>query len=143
MLRTLFTPERVRFIRFCVVGLSGVAVNLGVFSLFDRAEVPFLLSNVAGFLVSVLTNFLLNDFWTWGDRQKHGHAHFFQRLAKFYLVASVGGAVQLGVAYGVRAALQLHKPLAVLCGIAVATVINYAANHYWTFRERDPKHLTS
>ncbi len=140
--KDLLTEERVRFIRFCVVGATGVVVNLGVFSLFMSVVLPsvvadesarFVTCNFIGFVVSVFTNFLLNDFWTWGDRAKHGHAHFWARLGKFYLVSSIAGAVQMGVAYAVRAYAGVPDLLAVLIGIAVATVINFVANNLWTF----------
>ena len=79
-LRTLLRRRR-RFIVFCLVGGSGVIVNLGVFSavllLWPGAEdvetagagsVP---TNVAGFLgwmVSVASNFVLNDRFTFDDQ---------------------------------------------------------------------------
>ena len=144
-LKRHLTPERVRFIQFCVVGASGVAVNLAVFAVFrywlldglvsddDRA---FMAANFAGFLVSVLTNFLLNDFWTWGDRKKTGHAHFWRRLVKFYIVSSLAGGVQLVVAATARSSLGMMDELAVLVGIGAATVINYGVNNVWTFREK-------
>ena len=140
---TAIAAERMRFVRFCAVGATGVLVNLGIFSVFMAVVLPeavggadlrFLLSNVAGFLVSVLTNFLLNDWWTWGDREKRGQRHFFGRLGKFYLVASVAGAVQIGVAFFGRSTLSLPDHLAVLVGIGVATIINFVANHVWTFK---------
>ncbi len=142
------TPERARFLRFCFVGLSGVVVNLGVFSVASRlllgafpdADDRFTAANVAGFLVSVLTNFLLNEFWTFGDRALHrSHTQLLRRLVKFYLVASLAGLVQIGVARLARSELQLVDHVAVLCGIALATVINFIANNVWTFRVKRPK----
>jgi len=140
----MFTEDRVRFIRFCAVGASGVVVNLGVFTLFQVVllanlvpgdDTRFLLANVSGVAVSIFTNFLLNDFWTWGDREKRGHAHFWSRLSKFYVVSSAAAAVQVGVAWLVRSQFGMMDQLAVLIGIGVATVINFTANHFWTFRE--------
>ena len=141
----MFTKDRMRFIRFCVVGASGVFVNLGIFTLFQAIvlaqvmpdeDARFLVANFSGVAVSIFTNFLLNDFWTWGDREKHGHAHFWTRLLKFYLVSSVAAAVQVGVAWLVRSHFGMLDQLAVLIGIGVATVINFTANHFWTFQER-------
>ena len=144
-LKQQLTPERIRFIQFCVVGASGVAVNLAVFAVFrywlldgvmthdDRA---FMAANLAGFTVSVLTNFLLNDFWTWGDRKKAGKAHFWRRLVTFYIVSSLAGGVQLAVAATARSSLGMMDELAVLVGIGAATIINYVVNNVWTFREK-------
>jgi len=130
-----------------VVGVTGVVVNLGIFSLAHYYFAPrwpdsanaFVMANLAGFLVSVFTNFLLNDFWTWGDREKRGHAHFWGRLLKFYLVSSVAGGVQLGVASLCHVRFDVHEHISVLIGIGVATAINFVANNIWTFRDSAQK----
>jgi dolichol-phosphate mannosyltransferase len=137
-----YTPsDRRRLARFLVVGLSGIAVNLGVFTLVRAAlrgvvtgPVRFALSNVAGFGVSVLTNFALNDSWTWGDRRVGGKGGVLSRLGKYYLVCSLAGIVQLGVAWTCHVAGGIEEHLSVLVGIGLATGINFLANHFWTFR---------
>jgi len=137
-----YTPsDRRRLARFLVVGVSGVAVNLGVFTL-ARASLRgivtgpprFVLANIAGFAVSVLTNFALNDSWTWGDRRAGGRAGLLSRLGKYYLVCSLAGMVQLAVAWTCHVGGGLEEHLSVLVGIAFATGINFVANHFWTFR---------
>lgn len=136
------TPsDRRRFLRFCVVGATGVAVNLGVFTLARAAlrgsvagPLRFALSNLAGFSVSVLTNFALNDNWTWGDRRGAGASGMLGRLGKYYLVCSIAGVVQLGAAWTCHVAGGMEEHLSVLVGIGLATAINFAANHLWTFR---------
>jgi len=151
--------EHVRFIQFCVVGTTGLLVNLAVFTLLNDCVLSpmavtsgarFVAANLGGFVVSVLTNFLLNDWWTWGDREKRGRQHYVQRLGKFYVVSSAAGAVQVGVAWAFRTFVFL--PLvsgegelgwleqgAVVIGVGVATLINFVANHIWTFREESPR----
>jgi putative flippase GtrA len=133
--------DRRRLARFLVVGASGIAVNLGVFTLARAAlrgivtgPIRFALSNLAGFAVSVLTNFLLNDAWTWGDRRVSGRGEVLTRLGKYYLVCSLAGVVQLGAAWTCHVAGGLEEHLSVLVGIGLATAINFVANHLWTFR---------
>ncbi len=142
---------RRRFLQFCAVGASGVVVNLGIFELAQWAfgdrlgpDMRYAAANATGILVSILTNFLLNDLWTWGDRRQDANFSRVRRLGAFYLVASVGGAIQLGVGYGTRAVLQqMELPfgldvrrdtLSVLTGIGAATFVNYFLNNAWTFR---------
>ena len=67
-----------RFVRFGLVGVSGIGVNMAVtaaalatlpaFTHVDRFSVAIIL----GIAISIFTNFLLNDRWTWGDRRKPG-----------------------------------------------------------------------
>ena len=77
----LQSPELRRFFKFALVGGSGVVVNMA----FRLARRELLLRSPArkqrhrlGRLrrpsrVSIATNFLLNDAWTWGDRRSGGH----------------------------------------------------------------------
>lgn len=55
--------------RFCVVGGSGLAVNMGAFILFNSAfGVNYLLAAVLATQVSTLTNFLLTEHWVFARR---------------------------------------------------------------------------
>ncbi|MCA9563703.1 MAG: GtrA family protein, partial [Myxococcales bacterium] len=94
-----------RFIKFGVVGGSGVIVNLAIAQLFVSVlltgvagqQTRSMLAVGAGIVVSIFTNFVLNDAWTWADREKRGRKHWFQRLGMFYVISSIAAAVQLGV----------------------------------------------
>ena len=71
-------PRLVRLFRFGVVGFSGVFVNLAVSEALFRWALLELqpetwrlaVANALGVVVSIFTNFILNDRWTWGDRSK-------------------------------------------------------------------------
>jgi dolichol-phosphate mannosyltransferase len=143
-MRRLLSKEQRRFLKFCVVGASGVPVNLffvwlGYNLLFAglgdklRTGLAFLL----GLVVSIFTNFLLNDLWTWRDRQK-ATAGFLGRMLRFYLVSSAAAAIQYGTSMGLKLGLGLHYLVAPLIGIAVAMMVNFLVNNVWTFRERKP-----
>lgn len=126
------TAERLRLIRFCIVGASGVVVNLAVFEAAFIA-MSFVFSNAMGIAVSIFTNFMLNDRWTWADREKKP---FWYRLVAFYLVSLSAAAVQLGVSYACYEQLDMQRHLALLLGIAAATVINFVTNNIWTFKSK-------
>ncbi len=131
-----------RFLRFAVVGLSGVAVNEGVFVAVYRAlagpeALRVNVAGVLGFITSVTTNFLLNDRWTWGDRPKVGGLRGALRRYRAYVTVALGGlGVQLLVLNLLVHTDTLGPKLANLVGIAAGTSVNYLANHLWTFRHR-------
>ncbi len=146
--------ERWRFVKFCLVGGSGLFVNLGLVWLGDRVIFASLagwprnaLVYLLGIVVSIFTNFLLNDAWTWRDRRGAGGAGAFAaRLAKYYAVSAVAASLQYGTSLGSTALMALFlegsihadlatawKSLAVLAGVAVGTAINFAVNHFWTY----------
>lgn len=89
LLRTLLSP---RFLRYGLVGGSGVLVTQ--LALFVLKELLGVHQNVAYLLAiecAVLSNFVLNDRWTFGDRRRA--KPWRTRLARFHLVSGVGMAI--------------------------------------------------
>ena len=130
-------------IRFAFVGLSGVFVNLAIYFICYEyifyehdAGLQRNLSVIGGILVSIFTNFVLNDRWTWGDRQKGHWSRWFHRLVKYYIAAGAGALSQIGVFNAAVAIIgEEYHLLANLAGIGLATVVNYALLHLWSFRD--------
>jgi putative flippase GtrA len=97
-----------RAARFAAVGLSGVAVNLGVLHLLaavlDVGEIP---SSALAIEASILSNFLLHDAITFRDRRPLAQAGVLGRLLRYHAVSAVGALVQL--ATFVLAAVALSR----------------------------------
>ncbi|PTE19718.1 GtrA family protein, partial [Cereibacter changlensis JA139] len=55
-------------------------------------------------------------------------------LLRFGLVSTLGLGVDLLVAYGLAALLEISLPLAALAGFLAGAALNYALHHLWTFR---------
>lgn len=143
LVRKIFSKEQRRFIKFCIVGGSGVFVNLffvwsgfNFIFFFFVEEIRKTLSSLFGIIISIFTNFLLNDLWTWADRDKSKKYGFFIRMAKFYLVSTIAASVQFGVYLFFTFYLNFHYLLSQLIGIAIATVINFVVNNIWTFKRQ-------
>lgn len=146
VLELISSPDKLlewRFFRFAVVGGSGVVVNmlmlwLGVTYFFAAwGESTLGVAGAFAIGVSIITNFLLNDVWTWGDRDKHGLSHFMQRMGKYVFVASIAGVVQWVVLIALSKQLGIAYLLANLVAIAAGIVINYVANNAWTFKNKE------
>ncbi len=89
MLSLLPTP---RFIRYAIVGCSGVLVNMGAaIALHDTFGIHFGISTALAIETAVLSNFALNQRWTFKDRQNGAPWH--RRLLRFQLVSAVGMAL--------------------------------------------------
>lgn len=139
----LLTPERLRFLKFCVVGGFGAVLNeaiflLGLHVLFEDlpegARVGW--SGFLAIALTIFTNFLMNDAWTWGDREKRGRTHFFARLGRYYLVASGAAVMNWLILKALTAWAGLTPWLANLIGIAAGMAVNFLVNNLWTFRAR-------
>lgn len=129
------TGELGRFIRFCLVGASGVFVNMGLLWLLtELCGLFYLFSAAVSIETSIITNFTLNDFFTFPDRRSRGSRQFFLRLGKYNLVSLAGLALNMTILWLFTTFLGLHYLLSNLCGIAIATLWNYAANFLWTWK---------
>ena len=121
------------FIKFSIVGASGVIVNLGFFTIFLMMGINKFIASPVAIELSIVWNFLLNNYWTFRWRNTAGRTRI--RGLKFNLVSILA----LGVSFMVFVVLSLVFPTAPsqihqLIGIVPATLVNYFMNSYWTFR---------
>jgi len=124
------------FLKFMLTGASGVVVNLGSFQLLLLTGMHHLLASPIAIELSIISNFLINNYWTFRDRNLTGRTRI--RGLKFNLVS----IVTLVLGYGTFASLSWLFPQAhpvLLQGFAIlpGVLANYLLNAYWTFQEDD------
>jgi dolichol-phosphate mannosyltransferase len=84
---------RARFLRFCLVGLTGVALDMLLLRLlFGAWGFPLNLSLTVASELAIINNFIWNDRWTFGDIAKHQRSprQKLKRFAKFNVVCLMG-----------------------------------------------------
>ncbi len=127
--------ELLRFAKFCLVGLSGVLVNIGLLWLLTEfVGLFYLLSAAISVESSILSNFTLNNFFTFSDRRLPGAKSFVSRLLKFNLVSLAGLAINMGVLWLFTEVFGIYYLISQLGGIAAATLWNYLVNLWWTWK---------
>ena len=130
-----------RFVRFCLVGSSGVVVNMGILWLLKSSgTLGTLRAGAVAVECAIINNFLWNEVWTFCDRsQAHPRLRDrLRRLAHFNVICGVGAAFQLGILWALAIKLHWHYLLANLLGIAVVTLWNYGLNMTWTWTRLTP-----
>ncbi|MGB0651563.1 MAG: glycosyltransferase [Thermoplasmatota archaeon] len=138
--------ENKRLVRFGLVGLSGVIVNLGALLLLkERAGLPVLGAAAISVEASIIWNFLLNDRFTFADRRTKPWR---LRILDFHLVSAFGYVTNLGVLWGLNSGAGLDYRIAELVAIGVAFFVNYVGNLLWTYKApalapRPPPHAGS
>lgn len=122
-----------RFVRYALVGGSGVLVNTGIlYLLVTIAGLPHLVAAAFSSEVSILTNFVLNEVWTFRDARAGRHP---VRRAVHYNVVALGGMViTLAVLFALTTWLGMHYLIANLIAIGAATLSNYALNMKFTWK---------
>jgi len=124
-----------RIVKFGLVGASGVLVNMGLLWLLTEfAGLVYLISAAIGIECAIISNFTLNDYFTFRDRRAKGGGNFVRRLGKFNLVSLGGVGINLLILWFLSGVLGVNYLVSNLCGIAVATLWNYLLNSWWTWK---------
>ena len=122
-----------RFVRFAVVGASGVLVDMAaLFVLSDPRMLGLGLtrSKLMAAELAILSNFLLNDAWTFRDvaAEHRGLRNKLRRLASFNVICGIGLAINVVLLNLQFNLLHMNRYLANLISIAVVTAWNYWFN---------------
>jgi putative flippase GtrA len=126
--------EMGKIARFALVGLSGILVNTGFLYIFTEiGGIFYLASSALAIEISILTNFILNDFWTFKSRTGLIRQRW-KRLASYNFLALGGMAVNLGVLYGLTAGFDVYYLYANIIGILFAFLWNYLTNRNITWK---------
>ena len=128
---SLETP--LRLARFSAVGASGVAVNMGILiALKSGLGLPVAISSLIAIELSILSNFALNNAWTWSDRRT---TPLGQRLIKYHAVAGITAlASNWFLLIVLTQFFGIDYRISNLIGIAAGMVLNFSWNHAWTFK---------
>jgi dolichol-phosphate mannosyltransferase len=120
----------IQLVKFCVVGATGYAVNLGVYSLLvEVAGIHYLAAAVCSFVVAVTNNYTWNRLWTF--RAERGHVAL--QGAKFLVVSLAALGANLA-ALAVLVELGVPKVPAQAAAIVLVTPLSFLGNKLWSFR---------
>ena len=126
--------ELARFLKFVGVGLSGTIVNLGILRLVNIfTDWSGYISLIPGIEISIITNFALNDYFTFGDRRSAGRT-FIGRLLRFNLVSLTGAVINYGIAAVLSQIAGLNIYLSDFIGIVIGFIWNYLWSNFWTWK---------
>ncbi len=128
--------EITRFLKFCLVGASGVLVNEGLLWILKGfAGLPLLLSSAISIEASIISNFILNDRFTFRDRRLSGTRSFVQHLYRFNMVSLAGLVINMGLLWLLTNVFGIYYLLSNIISIAVVTLWNYLVNRSWTWKD--------
>ena len=131
-------PRR-RFVRFGLVGLSGVGVKTGTLwvlvSILDAN--PFVGALIST-EISILTNFALNDHWTFRDARSS--APYARRAANYHAVTLTGAVASIAIFAGLTQWLGMQYMLSNLIAIGAGTLSNYVLSlrFAWSVKIKSP-----
>jgi putative flippase GtrA len=120
-----------QLVRFSLVGGSGYAVNLAVYSTLVVAfDVQYVIAAMIAFCVAVTNNFMINRRWTF--KATDGSVTF--QAPRFLIVSLCALGLNLIVLELLVDVLDVHKVVAQAAAILAATPVNFVGNKLWSFR---------
>lgn len=117
-----------RILKFAVVGGTGVIINTSVlYVLWRWAGLPLVAASVLAAELAAISNYLLNDTWTFAVRSPS-----LRRFAKFNTASLAGLALNV-LSVWLFTRLGLYFLAADLIGIAAGFAANYALSVGWVW----------
>lgn len=138
-----------KFVRFAIVGASGMIVDYGFLVLFVQVfGWPGLVSNALSFTLAASWNYMLNRVWTFGSKEEKVGKEY----AKFFTVSVIGLGIstltiwlivklipswseESGEGFVVAGVTVLWFYVAKAISIAITMLWNFFANYLYTFKK--------
>ena len=142
--------EQKRFIKFGMVGAFGAVIDFGVFNLLIHfIRFKPLYASIISFICAVVSNFLLNRYWTYPDSRTKG---FRRQFFQFVIVSLVGLGIRsitfsplektlLSFANQIIPQSFIFSPTFIGYNLTLAILIlvvmlwNFFVNRFWTFND--------
>lgn len=127
-------PEWLKLVKFGCVGATGIIVNMGIlFCLSEFFHVFYLISSAVAIELAIVSNFLLNDFWTFSNEKTRKLPLRVQRLVSYNIVAIGGMVINMGILVFCTELLGINYLVSNLIGILIAFSWNFVANRKTTW----------
>lgn len=120
-----------QFIKFCLVGVTNLAIYLAVYWLATRLlSWHYLFGSIAGFIVAVTWSFFVNLRWTFraggGDKKRQ------------YLTFIAANLISMGVNLSLLTlfveVFGIYDLYAQFTSSFIVAFINFSLNRFWTFK---------
>lgn len=119
-----------QFIKFCVVGGTGVVVDFDITFLFkEKLKLNKYIANSLGFMAAASTNYLLNRWWTFRSHDPE----VAQQYVQFVGISAIGLILNNIIIYLLNDKARLNFYLSKLIAIGLVTLWNFFMNYYFTF----------
>lgn len=148
-----------QFLKFGLVGFINTIISYSIYSALVFSGFHYLVGNVAGFVVSVFTSFLLNSQFVFKEKQNNKDRIWWKVLIKCYisygftglvitnlllvfLISAIDISQYLSFEADILAKIgiiltpsELAKYFAPILILFVTIPLNYVMNKYWAYRQ--------
>ena len=129
------TGKLVKFCKFCIVGLVGVGVNLGILYILTNEGLYYMYSGAISLEASVLANFFFNRVWTFREEAKQ--VNLVEAIVKDHATRFAGVLINYACLYVFTEIFNIYYMLSMAIGITIATMWNFIGNALWVWKTKE------
>jgi putative flippase GtrA len=119
-----------KFIKFGVVGVTGVGVDFGTtYTCKEWIRIQKYISNSIGFTIAASTNYILNRVWTFRSQDPN----IVLEYSEFLMISILGLGINNLILWIIHSKFKKNFYLSKLFAIGVVTIWNFLANYFITF----------
>jgi putative flippase GtrA len=123
--------QQKQFLLYCAIGVSGVTLDFGVYSLLVKTGLlDYQAANAVGYASGTLLSFILNARFNFRVADRLA-----LRLASFFGVAFLGWLVSAGLLHVLIAGHGFNKYVSKLAVLVVVVLLQYNLNRLFSFRK--------
>ncbi|HAL65384.1 MAG: hypothetical protein XD81_1522 [Bacteroidetes bacterium 38_7] len=120
-----------KFIKFLIVGFSGLIVDYGITAFSKEIlKIQRFVANAMGFVCAATSNYYLNRIWTFSST----NPQILKEFSYFFIISLIGLGINSLILWLVLKNFKINFYLAKIFAIAGATLWNFFANAYITFQ---------
>ncbi|GCE11696.1 GtrA family protein [Tengunoibacter tsumagoiensis] len=132
-----------RFFSFAFFGGMAAVVNLIVFYIgyyvvlpSDGSTVHYVVAYLFAYELSVLANFIPNDYFTFKQLRSSGDRPWIVRNARFHAGSITGGVLTFVLSYAFKSFLGVPAIIAQAIALILVLFYNFAFHHLFTYRHK-------
>jgi putative flippase GtrA len=119
-----------KFIKFSLVGFSGVFVDFGTtFLCKEILKVQKYLANSFGFILAATSNYVMNRVWTFHSTNPNVMLEF----TRFFIIALIGLFINLMIIWAMTGKFKVNFYLSKAVATVLVMLWNFLINAYYTF----------
>lgn len=119
-----------KFVKFSMVGFSGVFVDFGVtFLCKEIFKIQKYIANSCGFILAATSNYVMNRIWTFHS----ANPNIMLEFTRFFIIALIGLLINLVIIWAMTGKFKVNFYVSKLVATALVTLWNFLINAYYTF----------
>lgn len=125
-----------QFMKFGIVGLSNTIISYVVYAALTCIGVPYLISSIIGFIISVLNSFFWNNKYVFKKNEGEQRKLWWTLCKTFISYAGTGLVLSNLLLIVFVEKMEISKYIAPILGLVITIPINFLINKFWSFKTK-------